>query len=111
MKEETKPKEGVLSKLKAGLDDKEEQLNILSAFVRLGILIWSGGILTLTYVTIPGLPQQKIDPTFIASVFTGTLATFGVQAAKDKHGNGNGSMSKEEMKALLAESKKKEEKE
>ena len=73
------------------MDDKAEQLNILSTFVRLGILVWSGGILTLTYVTIPGLPQQKIDPTFIASVFTGTLATFGVQAAKDKTGNGNGS--------------------
>ena len=72
------------------MDDKAEQLNILSTFVRLGILVWSGGILTLTYVTIPGLPQQKIDPTFIASVFTGTLATFGVQAAKDKSGNGSG---------------------
>ena len=72
------------------MDDKAEQLNILSTFVRLGILVWSGGILTLTYVTIPGLPQQKIDPTFIASVFTGTLATFGVQAAKDKTGGGNG---------------------
>ena len=69
------------------MDDKAEQLNILSTFVRLGILVWSGGILTLTYVTIPGLPQQKIDPTFIASVFTGTLATFGVQAAKDKSSN------------------------
>ena len=33
-------------------------------------------------MTIPGLPQQKIDPTFIASVFTGVLATFGVQTAK-----------------------------
>ena len=33
-------------------------------------------------MTIPGLPQQKIDPTFIASVFTGGLATFGVQTAK-----------------------------
>ena len=110
--EELKPKKkSVLGNLKEAMDVKEEQLNILSAFVRLGILIWSGGILTLTYVTIPGLPQQKIDPTFIASVFTGTLATFGVQAAKDKHGNGNGGgMSKEEMKALLAESNKKEEK-
>ena len=75
---------GFLKKLKDGLDDKEEQLNILSTFVRLGILIWSGGILTLTYVTIPAIPQQKIDPTFIASVFTGTLATFGVQTAKNK---------------------------
>ena len=72
------------------MDDKAEQLNILSTFVRLGILVWSGGILTLTYVTIPGLPQQKIDPTFIASVFTGTLATFGVQAAKDKSSNSEG---------------------
>ena len=72
------------------MDDKAEQLNILSTFVRLGILVWSGGILTLTYVTIPGVPQQKIDPTFIASVFTGTLATFGVQAAKDKSGSNEG---------------------
>ena len=60
----------------------EERFVLFSTFVRLGILVWSGCILTLTYVTIPNLPQQKIDPTFIASVFTGTLATFGVQAAK-----------------------------
>ena len=84
---------GLLKKLKSKFDDKEEQLNILSTFVRLGILVWSGGILTLTYVTIPMLPQQKIDPTFIASVFTGTLATFGVQTAKNK---GRGSMDGDE---------------
>ena len=48
---------------------------ILSTFVRLGILIWAGGILTLNYVTFPGFAKQdKIDPTFIASVFTGVLA-------------------------------------
>ena len=80
--EPSAPKPSLLSRIKSFSSDKEEQLNILATFVRLGILIWSGGILTLTYVTIPGLPQQKIDPTFIASVFTGTLATFGVQAAK-----------------------------
>ena len=80
--EQPPQKPGLLSRIKSFSSDKEEQLNILATFVRLGILIWSGGILTLTYVTIPGLPQQKIDPTFIASVFTGTLATFGVQAAK-----------------------------
>ena len=81
---------GLFKKLKDKIDDKEEQLNILSTFVRLGILIWSGGILTLTYVTIPMLPQQKIDPTFIASVFTGTLATFGVQAGKSKSAPASG---------------------
>ena len=72
--------------------------------VRLGVLVWSGGILTLNYVAIPGVPQQKIDPTFIASVFTGVLASFGIQTASKKgdgtmkmdkngnptNGNGNG---------------------
>ena len=87
-------KPGFLKNLKDKMDDKEEQLNILSTFVRLGILVWSGGILTLTYVTIPMIPQQKIDPTFIASVFTGTLDTFGVKKEKTK-GKGEGESGKE----------------
>ena len=86
-KEEVKKPKGPLGKLKEKVEDSEEHLAILSTFVRLGILVWSGGILTLNYVTIPNLPQQKIDPTFIASVFTGVLATFGVQTAK-KSGDG-----------------------
>ena len=78
-------KKGILTKIKESVDDKEEQLAILSTFVRLGILVWSGGILTLAYIKLPpalGIPEQKLDPTFIASVFTGVLATFGVQAGK-----------------------------
>ena len=74
-KEEVKSK-GPIGKLKELSEDKEEQMAILSTFVRLGILIWAGGILTLNYVTFPGMTEQdKIDPTFIASVFTGVLAT------------------------------------
>ena len=61
----------------------------ISSLVRLIVLIWTGAILTLNYVSIPGIPQQKIDPTFIASVFTGTLATFGVTPSKS-NGNGGG---------------------
>ena len=86
-KKEDPKKKGPLGKLKEKVGDAEDNLVILSTFVRLGILVWSGGILTLNYVTVPGLPQQKIDPTFIASVFTGVLATFGVQTAK-KSGDG-----------------------
>jgi len=86
-KKEDPKKKGPLGKLKEKVGDAEDNLAILSTFVRLGILVWSGGILTLNYVTVPGLPQQKIDPTFIASVFTGVLATFGVQTAK-KSGDG-----------------------
>ncbi len=82
------PKKGVLGKIKAGLDDKEEQLALLSTFVRLGVVVWSGFILTLNYVEIPGLGKQdRIDPTFIASVFTGALASFGLETAK-KRGDG-----------------------
>jgi len=81
-------KKNPLQKLKEGLDDKEEQLQVLSTFVRLGVVVWSGFILTLNYVTIPGLgEQERIDPTFIASVFTGALASFGLETAK-KRGDG-----------------------
>ena len=79
-KEEPKKKVGLLGKLKEAADDKEEQIAILSTFVRLAVLVWAGGILTLAYVKLPEalkIPEQKLDPTFIASVFTGVLATFG----------------------------------
>ena len=103
---EEKPK-GIIGKMAdAIVPDHDEQMAIISTFVRLGILVWSGGILTLNYVAIPNFPQKNIDPTFIASVFTGVLATFGVQTAKSKQ-NGNGgkppapSISKSDKEMLI----------
>ena len=119
VKKEEPKKKGPLGRLKDKVEDADEQLAVLSTLVRLGILVWSGGILTLNYVTIPGLPQQKIDPTFIASVFTGVLATFGVQTAK-KSGDGTmkmnganggasaggpGSITKADLERLIAAAK------
>ena len=105
--EQPEKKKNFLTKLKESVDDREEQLAIISTFVRLGILVWSGGILTLAYVKLPpalGVPEQKLDPTFIASVFTGVLATFGVQTAK-KNGDGTfksqGQVSKADMERLI----------
>ena len=99
------PKKGPIGKLKELSEDKEEQMAILSTFVRLGILIWAGGILTLNYVTFPGMTEQdKIDPTFIASVFTGVLATFGVEAGKNKGksaSSGGANISKKDMEILI----------
>ena len=106
-------KKGPLGKLKAAIiPDAEEQAAIISTMVRIGVLVWSGGILTLNYVTIPGMVQQKIDPTFIASVFTGVLASFGIQTASKKGdgtmkmekggGSGpNGQISKQDMEKLI----------
>ena len=118
-KPETKPK-GPIGKLKDKIEDADEQMAVLSTLVRLGILVWSGGILTLNYVTIPHLPQQKIDPTFIASVFTGVLATFGVQTAKKSNdgtmkmngangaataAGGAGAITKADLEKLIAAAK------
>jgi len=90
MTEKKEAPKGIIGKIKDKiLPDEDEQAAIISTFVRLGVLVWSGGILTLNYVAIPGVPQQKIDPTFIASVFTGVLASFGIQTASKK---GDGTM-------------------
>ena len=114
--EETKEKKGFFGKAKeALLPDADEQAAIISTAVRIAVLAWSGGILTLNYVAIPGVPQQKIDPTFIASVFTGVLASFGIQTASKKgdgtmkmNGNGNGAnggpppVTAKDIEAILA---------
>lgn len=117
--EETKEKKkGLFSKIKDAAGDNEGQLEAISTMVRLGILVWSGGILTLAYIKLPaalGIPEQKLDPTFIASVFTGVLATFGVQTAK-KSGDGTmkmqngaaggvGAITKADLERLIAAAK------
>ena len=116
VEEPKEEKKGLFQKAKdAILPDADEQAAIISTFVRITVLAWSGGILTLNYVAIPGVPQQKIDPTFIASVFTGVLASFGIQTASkkndgtmkmDKNGNGNGGnggggISKKDLELLI----------
>ena len=118
IKKDEPKKRGPLGKLRDKVEDSEEQLAILSTFVRLGILVWSGGILTLAYIKLPpalGIPEQKLDPTFIASVFTGVLATFGVQTAKKSNdgtmkmngangaaGAGGGGITKADLEKLIA---------
>ena len=119
VEEPKEEKKGFFAKAKdAILPDAEEQAAIISTAVRITVLAWSGGILTLNYVAIPGVPQQKIDPTFIASVFTGVLASFGIQTASKKGdgtmkmqnngngngnggGNGGGGISKKDLELLI----------
>ena len=91
---ETKPPErkGFLTKLKENVDDHEEQMAILGAAVRLGVVIWSGFIITLNYVELPMVKKSNAsaDITFVASIFTGALATFGLSTGNGKkNGNGN----------------------
>ena len=86
-------KKNVFSKIKEPIDDKEEQLEILGPFIRLGVMVWAGFIISLNYVSFPGLSKDggPKDITFIASVFTGCLATFSVDVGKKKKEGKDGS--------------------
>ena len=86
---ETKPpeKKGILKKIKENVDDHDEQMQILGAMVRLGVVIWSGFIITLNYVELPMVRKPlgaSSDITFVASIFTGALATFGLSTGRTK---------------------------
>ena len=88
---EGKPEEkkGLLKKLKDGIEDQEQQIQILGTFVRLGVVVWSGFIITLNYVELPMVKKSgNSDITFVASVFTGALATFGLTTG-NKQGKSN----------------------
>ena len=79
-------KKGLVQKLKDGIEDQEAQIQILGTFVRLGVVVWSGFIITMNYVELPMVKKSgNSDITFVASVFTGALATFGLTTgSKDK---------------------------
>ena len=87
MERKPEEKKGIFTKLKENIDDHDEQMQVLGAAVRLGVVIWSGFIITLSYVELPMVKKSATagDITFVASIFTGALATFGVST-----GNGNG---------------------
>ena len=100
---EGKPEEkkGLLGKIKDGIEDQEQQIQILGTFVRLGVVVWSGFIITLNYVELPMVKKSgNSDITFVASVFTGALATFGLTT-------GNNNKNKSPVNCPMA--KKKEE--
>ena len=82
--ETPKPK-NLLHKLKDAAEDNEAQIQILGTFVRLGVVVWAGFIITLNYVELPMIKKGSSgDITFVASVFTGALATFGLSTGNSK---------------------------
>ena len=78
-------KKGLLGKLKDAAEDQEHQIQILGTFVRLGVVVWSGFIITMNYIELPMIKKAgNSDITFVASVFTGALATFGLSTGNSK---------------------------
>ena len=89
MEEKTEGK-SLLDKIKGKRGEfEEEQIALLSTMVRLGVVVWAGFIITLNYVELPGNIIKKSgssDITFVASIFTGALASFGLNTANTKKG-------------------------
>ena len=86
MERKPEEKKGLFTKLKENIDDHDEQMMILGAMVRLGVVFWSGFIITLNYVELPMVKKSNTsaDITFVARVFTGALATFGLTTGNGK---------------------------
>ena len=87
-------------------DQSEDKSEVLGNLVKVVVLIWSASLLTFSYVRLPN--GQKIldfDPTFIASVFSGSLAAFGLSPAKNGgNGNGNGQLKTAKREELPVQS-------
>ena len=99
-------KKNVFAKIKENIDDKDEQLAFISVVVRLVVIAWSGFIVSLNYISIPGYSNEPKDITFPASLLTGALASFGLEGAK-KRGDGtfkpeDKPLNKKEVEELLA---------
>jgi len=86
-KQDDLKKKNVFQKIKENIDDKEEQLAFISVVVRLVVVAWSGFIVSLNYISIPGYANEPKDITFPASILTGCLSSFGIDAAR-KRGDG-----------------------
>ena len=84
-------------------DHHEDKSEVLGNLVKVVVLIWSASLLTFSYVRLPN--GQKIldfDPTFIASVFSGSLAAFGLSPAKTGGGNGKSAPAKKEEPPVVS---------
>jgi hypothetical protein len=100
-------KPNLIQKLQEKIPDKEEQFEYIGLGVRLILLVWATLMLSLSYLDLSklGIPQQKIDPTFIASIFVSISASFGanIQQKGEKNGAGSKKSVKEELQEALGD--------
>jgi hypothetical protein len=60
------------------MDPQKKKETCMSTVIRIAILGWSAALLTASYAG----ALSKMDPTFIATVFTASAATFGINTMK-----------------------------
>ncbi len=65
-------------------EENEKEKVSIADLVKCMVLLWSATLLTVSYLGI--FPQMKMDNTFVASLLTGSMASFGIE----RKANGNG---------------------
>ena len=66
-------------------DHHEKEGICVADVVKCAVLFWSAPLLTVSYLGL--FPQMKMDNTFVASLLTGAMASFGIE--RKSNGNGN----------------------
>ena len=65
-------------------EDQKEGITVADV-VKCAVLFWSATLLTVSYLGI--FPQMKMDNTFVASLLTGAMASFGIERKANGGGN------------------------
>jgi hypothetical protein len=65
-------------------NDQKEGIS-MADIVKALVLAWSAALLTASYLGI--FPQMKMDNTFVASLLTGAMASFGIERKNNGSAN------------------------
>ncbi len=60
------------------MDSPNKEKDKLGYLIRFLILVWTAALLTVSYMG----KMEKMDPTYVASILSGTLATFAIEREK-----------------------------
>jgi len=66
-------------------DHHEKEGICVADVVKCAVLFWSATLLTVSYLGL--FPQMKMDNTFVASLLTGAMASFGIERKNNGGGN------------------------
>ena len=66
-------------------ENQEKEGVAIADLVKCAVLVWSATLLTVSYLGF--FPQMKMDNTFVASLLTGAMASFGIERKNNGSAN------------------------
>ena len=80
-------------------EQQEKEHVSIADLVKCAVLAWSATLLTISYLGL--FPQMKMDNTFVASLLTGAMGSFGLNV-RSNNANGNSNTPKKEPSRIEA---------